>query len=193
VEDAVYRAALLACEFEGDWQLAAELINELEAHGVPLETAHFDMALRACDRASRWQEALALFERLSSNLGLRPSARSFECVLRTCAKGKQSGIVLKLWDMLRDEQQRQPPLSVTPFTYNVLMRALAEHGNKGAGATRREDSSRRVVEAFNEARSSQPPTRNHYPCLQTLERRALARSCDSPWSFRLHSRSDTGN
>ena len=152
VEEAVHRAALLACEFEGNWQLAAELINELEAHGVPLETAHFDMALRACDRASRWQEALALFERLR-NSGLRPSARSFEIVLRTCAKGNQSGIVLKLWDMLREEQQRQPPLSVTPFTYNVLMRALAEDGNRGADAPRREASSRRVVEAFNEVPS----------------------------------------
>ena len=42
VEARVYRAALVACEHEADWQLAATLINALQEYDLPLETGHFE-------------------------------------------------------------------------------------------------------------------------------------------------------
>ena len=150
VEEPVYRAAITACEHEGRWQLAAELLNELEEFGIPLATSHFNMALRACDRHKRWQEGLALFDRMRAN-GLRPDARTFECLVRTCAKADQPAMVLTLWEMLREEQAANPPLEVTAFTYNVLMRALSEAGGGSRPGPHRVESANRVLEAFDQA------------------------------------------
>ena len=123
------------CERSGAWETAATLINRLEESGFELTADHFDAALRACDRQARWQEALGLFDRMN-RMGLRPTARSFECAIRTAAKAKQMSIVDTLWDSLRKEIRASPPLVASPFTYNVLMRALAEGGGKTAGKFR---------------------------------------------------------
>ena len=45
-------------------------------------TQHFDLALRACDRAMKWPEALALFERMRAR-GLRPTAKHAGAARRT--------------------------------------------------------------------------------------------------------------
>ena len=89
-------------ERTGEWELAATLINEIEAYGLALTSEHFDNALRACDRNARWQEGLALFDRMRSS-GLRPTSRSFECVMRTAAKANQPTIVTMLWETMREE------------------------------------------------------------------------------------------
>ena len=149
VEDAVYTASLRACEKAGDWSLASTLINELEESGLPLTSEHFDAALRACDREGRWQEGLVLFERMRS-AGLRPTSRSIECVLRNSAKGGQDQMVVMLWDVLKAEMHADPPLQVSTFTYNVLMRALAEGGGKQA-SDKRTNAAKRVLRAFDEA------------------------------------------
>jgi len=154
VDEPVYRTALVACAQEGSWELAAQTLNEMEEYGLTLQANHFDPALRACDRKTRWQEALGLLDRMRS-YGLRPTSRSFECAMRTCAKAGQHAMVEMLWELMREEQRKSPPLEVGMFTYNVLMRALAEGGGKGAkgsgGAAKREASAKQVIKAFDEA------------------------------------------
>ena len=118
--------------------MAADLLNALEEYGLELTADHFDAALRACDKKGRWQEALGLFDRIR-RMGLRPTARSFEITIRAAAKGGQQPIVHMLWGTMRAEMEATPPLEPSLFTYNVLMRALAEGGKKdrdaSAGAT----------------------------------------------------------
>ena len=151
VDEQVYHSGLKACELMGNWAVAASLINELEESGSDLHANHFDMALRACDRHARWQEALALLDRMQ-RLGLRPTTRTLECAMRTCAKAKQHPMVHSLWDLMREETQASPPLVPTTFTYNVLMRALAESGmGKGVPHPKRKESASAVLKAFHEA------------------------------------------
>ena len=157
---AVYAAGLMACEDGGAWDVAAALLNELQAAGLAPSAAQYEMAMQACDKAKRWAECLSLLERLRAD-GLRPSARSFEASIRVCSKAGQHGMVETLWAQLRAETRpvdesgaaRQPLLPST-FTYNTLMRSLAEAGGKGAGRAghaARTASARRVLEAFDEA------------------------------------------
>jgi pentatricopeptide repeat protein len=153
VDEAVYRAALVACAHEGAWEQGAELLNVLEDYGVMLQAVHFDAVLRACDRRTRWQESLGLLDRMKRS-GLRPTARTFECVLRTCAKAKQPAMVGMLWDLMKEEQAKSPPLEVGAFTYNVLMRALAEGGDKGGRPADRLTGATQVLRAFDEGLSA---------------------------------------
>ena len=179
VDEPVYRAALVACAHEGAWEQGAELLNVLEEYGVLLQAFHFDAVLRACDRRTRWQEvnaltaeleaekrrackrspqrappllsqSLGLLDRMKRS-GLRPTTRTFECVLRTCAKAKQPAMVGMLWGLLKEEQAKSPPLEVGAFTYNVLMRALAEGGDKGVRPADRLTGATQVLRAFDEA------------------------------------------
>ena len=136
VEDGVYSAGLLACERLGNWEKAATFLNLLEEYGYELVSEHFDAALRACDRHSRWQEALGLFDRMRK-LGVRPSSRSFECTMRTAAKARQPSIVNMLWCEYKAELKREvEPLIPSSFTYNVIMRALAEDAGKARPSRR---------------------------------------------------------
>ena len=153
VDEAVYRAALVACAHEGAWEQGAELLNVLEDYGVMLQAVHFDAVLRACDRRTRWQESLGLLDRMKRS-GLRPTARTFECVLRTCAKAKQPAMVGMLWDLMKEEQAKSPPLEVGAFTYHVLMRALAEGGDKGGRPADRLTGATQVLRAFDEGLSA---------------------------------------
>ena len=150
VEDQLYTVGLYACERMGAWETAATLINEIEDFGLAFSTEHFDAALRACDRHARWQEGLVLFDRMVA-AGLQPTARSYECVIRTAAKAGQRSMVMMLWDTMRDDMKADQPLEPSLFTYNVLMRALAEDGGKKGASNERTDAARQVLKAFDEA------------------------------------------
>jgi tetratricopeptide (TPR) repeat protein len=150
VDSRLYLAGLDSCERLGEWEMACELINELEEARQELTTDHFDAALRACDKGSRWQEALRLFERLR-DLRLHPSPRSFECVIRAAAKAGQTPIVEMLWVEMREAvHDEEAPLMPSLFTYNVLMRALAEGGGRAPGP-KRTQAAQQVLRAFDEA------------------------------------------
>jgi cation diffusion facilitator family transporter len=56
-----------------------------------------------------------------------------------------------LWGLLKEEQAKSPPLEVGAFTYNVLMRALAEGGDKGVRPADRLTGATQVLRAFDEA------------------------------------------
>jgi len=76
-EAALYRAALRAAAQEGAWQVAAALLNDLEASDFEASTELYELAIRACDQKKKWQEAVALLERMEQR-AVPLSCRAFE-------------------------------------------------------------------------------------------------------------------
>ena len=77
----LYRAALRATAEEGAWQVAAALLNDLEASEIPASTELYELAIRACDQKKKWQEAVALLERMEQR-AVPLSCRAFEAATR---------------------------------------------------------------------------------------------------------------
>ncbi|KAL3919150.1 MAG: hypothetical protein SGPRY_005734 [Prymnesium sp.] len=139
VDQAVSSAALKSCAANGEWELAAGMVNALEDAGFTPSPEQIDAAVRACDKKLKWQEALALLDRCIQS-GARPLTRSFESAIRACAKAKQpkmvSGgerweghvncMVLFLWDTIKSEASREDqPLELTTRTVSVIVRSLS--------------------------------------------------------------------
>ena len=80
-EAPLYRSALRATAEEGAWQVAAALLNDLEASEIPASTELYELAIRACDQKKKWQEAVALLERMEQR-DVPLSCRAFEAAIR---------------------------------------------------------------------------------------------------------------
>lgn len=82
-----YVLGLVACDRLGAWEVAAELLNEAEANGVPPSERMYMQALQTSAAADRWQESIALLARLRDSRDI--NAYPYALAISACGRAGQ--------------------------------------------------------------------------------------------------------
>ena len=53
-------AAISACEKGGQWQMALQLMEDMQVKGFPAHTITYSAAISACEKGGQWQGALCV-------------------------------------------------------------------------------------------------------------------------------------
>eukprot|EP00434_Breviolum_minutum_P003247 symbB.v1.2.002858.t1/scaffold130.1/size334612/9 len=102
----------------GQWILAMAVLHEMMLIRLPPSNATFSAAISACEKAFRWQEALAL---LQQALGLlRPELSCLNAMLSACEKGQR-------WDLALHLLKEMPSRRLVPdrISFNAVLSACA--------------------------------------------------------------------
>eukprot|EP00439_Symbiodinium_sp_Y106_P051266 s368_g6.t2 len=119
-KDAVFAAAIRACEKGSGWQLTASLLRDMENAALQPSLVARNAAMRAC--SLRWDVVLGIFSSLVAE-ELQPDEVSFGTAVTACEKGGQWELALSLLALL--DQQRQPGNQVI---YNAAISACEKGG-----------------------------------------------------------------
>jgi len=82
-DDAMYRA-VAACERQGKWQGALDMLRRIEEAGIQPSAAAIAKAMHACGSHRKWQCALGLLAG-AGDRAVAPDVRMYTAALRACA------------------------------------------------------------------------------------------------------------
>ncbi|CAJ1351467.1 unnamed protein product [Effrenium voratum] len=97
-----YNSILRACEHEGQWQMALQLLEEAQGGFLSNEMS-FNIAMAACYQQGRWELALHLFTGLGKFL--RPTLVSWNSALSACQAAGHWPLAILLLRRLNAESQ----------------------------------------------------------------------------------------
>lgn len=114
----MYITVLTSCQKLGLWGKALQLIWQMEASGIPLSTAPYNLAIGACEVARKPKVALQIYDHMIHKK-LTPDVFTSLSLIRSCAWGS-------LWDEVKDILHRYPP---NGSLYNTAIQGLCLSGN----------------------------------------------------------------
>lgn len=120
-----YGAALFACEREGLWMQAVDLLDRMRSNGPEPDIIAYQTAISACKRAGEWQKALEIM----NGMHIEPDVHIVNAVIAACAR---RGLHIKAKELLNDMRARGHP-KPNVVTYNTVIAACAR-GRRSADA-----------------------------------------------------------
>ena len=117
-----YAAAIRAHEAAGDWEVALELFERLEARGVRADAHCYCAALGACRRGGLADRAVEILSSVRSKGEVQPNSVMYTLAMAACSAGKQWETSLRLFD----EHKEVVGVRGEPYCYSVAMGACAQ-------------------------------------------------------------------
>lgn len=112
-----YGAALFACEREGLWMQAVDLLDRMRSKGPEPDIIAYQTTISACKRAGEWQKAIEIMD----GMHIEPDVHIVNAVIAACAR---RGLYIKAKELLRDMRARGHP-EPNVVTYNTVISACA--------------------------------------------------------------------
>ena len=116
-------AALGACEAEGLWEAALDLLRELQQH-FRIDSLAYQAAIAACGKGLRWQIALELYGELQPPK-MTPDIRSLNVALAACVGSAQWQQTL----FLLAESFDRANLRLDAVSFNTAINSVVAGGN----------------------------------------------------------------
>ncbi|CAL5367695.1 unnamed protein product [Camellia sinensis] len=115
----LYNTCLMSCQRLGFWDKALQLLWQMEASGLPVSTASYNLAIGACEVARKPKIALQVYEHMVHQK-CAPDTFTLLSLLRSC-----------IWGSLWDEVEEM--LNVTPDAslYNAAIQGMCLRGKIG--------------------------------------------------------------
>ncbi|CAK7323014.1 unnamed protein product [Dovyalis caffra] len=109
----LYNTVLMSCQKLGLWDKALQLLWQVEASGLPVSTASYNLAIGACEVARKPKVALEVYEHMVHQ-GCTPDTYTYLSLIRSC-------IWASLWDEVEEIlDQVAPDVS----SYNAVIHGM---------------------------------------------------------------------
>ena len=89
-----YNSAISCCDFGGYWQVAIELLSNMEQRRKVADVITLSTAVSVCAKGGQWQYALHL---LSATWNISPNIIAFNAAITACEKGLQWQLALSFF------------------------------------------------------------------------------------------------
>lgn len=152
----LYNTALMSCQRLGSWDRALQLLWQMEASGLPISTASYNLVIGTCEVARRPHVALQVYEHMLHQR-YPPDMFTLLSLIRGCIWGS-------LWDEMEEILNRVPP---NGSLYNASIQGMCLRGNT--------DSAKKLYMKMRES-GFKPDGKTRALMLQNLSKRPVRRT-----------------
>lgn len=112
----LYNTALMSCQKLGSWEKALQLLWQMEASGLPISAASYNLVIGACETARKPKVSLQIYEHMVHQK-CTPDTFTYLSLIRSCIWGSH-------WNEVEEILNRAPNVSL----YNAAIHGMCLRG-----------------------------------------------------------------